>query len=168
MKLAIAWSLGIAIAASLPAFAAEPKDLSVRPAVPAGPVATSQVTKARYAKAAKIASIIDREREYAVLVGDAAGGGDFELAMDIAGHISAAGLRDNCYATIVSRAMQVGDAAAADSAAEKISSVILRDEQFRKIAQSCPANTTTDGAASVLGLDGGKPAESGHRPDRVP
>jgi len=153
MKPAIALSLGIVIGANLPAFAAESKDLSA--GVPA------------YETAAKIASVAERDKEYAVLVGYAAGAGDFELAMDIAGHMSAAGPRDSCYARIVHQAMKVGDVAAADRAAEKISAVVLRDEQFKKIAESCPANTRTEEAASLLGLDGGKPAGSVHRPDRA-
>ena len=168
MKPTMALILGIAIAANLPALAAEPKDLSAGAPASAAPAASSQTIKARYKRATRIASAADRDKEYATLVGDAAGAGDFELAMDIAGHLSAAGMRDNCYARIVYQAMKVGDAAAADRAAEKISSVILRDEQFKKIAESCPSNTTTEGAASVLGLDGGKPAESVHRPDRLP
>lgn len=167
MKPAIALTLGIAIAANLPALAAEPKDLGAAAPASAAPVATSQSIKVRYKRAAKIASVADRDKEYAALVGGAAEAGDFELAMDIAGHLSAAGMRDNCYARIVYQAMKVGDMATADSAAERISSVILRDEQFKKIAESCPSNTTTGGAASALGLDGGKPAAAVNRPDRV-
>lgn len=166
MKPAIALSLGIVIGANLPAFAAESKDLSAGVPAAVAPAA-SQTIKARYETAAKIASVAERDKEYAVLVGYAAGAGDFELAMDIAGHMSAAGPRDSCYARIVHQAMKVGDLAAADRAAEKISSVVLRDEQFKKIAESCPANTRTEEAASLLGLDGGKPAGSVHRPDRA-
>ena len=167
MKPAIALTLGVAIAANLPALAAEPEDLSARAPASAALVATSQTIRARYKRATKIASVTVRDQEYATLVGDAAGAGDFELAMDIAGHLSAAGMRDNCYARIVYQAMKVGDVAVADSAAEKISSVTLRDEQFKKIAESCPSNTTTGGAASALGLDSGKPVEVVNRPDRV-
>jgi len=100
-------------------------------------------------------STVERDKEYAVLIGYAMGEGDFELAMDIADSLSAVGVRDDSYARIVHQAMKVGDVAAADKAAEKISSVILRDEQFKKIAESCPSNTATEGAASVLGLDSG-------------
>ena len=167
MKPAIALMLGLTIAANLPALAAEPKDLSAAAPAATAPVATSQAIKVRYKRAAKIASVADRDKEYAALVGDAARAGDFELAMDIAGHLSAAGMRDNCYARIVHQAMQVGDMATADSAAEKITSVTLRDVQFKKIAESCPSNTTTGGAASALGLDSGKPVEVVNRPDRV-
>jgi hypothetical protein len=63
--------------------------------------------------------------------------------------------------------MSVGDFAAADKAAEKISSALLRDEQFRKIAQSCPSNTTTERTASVLGLERGNRAGALTRPDRA-
>lgn len=111
--------------------------------------------KAQYRTAAKSFSTIERDKEYAVLIGYAVGEGDFELAMDIADSVSAVGTRDEGYAKIVHQAMKVGDVAAADKAAEKISSVIVRDEQFKKIAESCPSNTTTEGAASVLGLDSG-------------
>jgi len=166
MKPAIALSLVIAIGTSLPAFAAESKDLSAGVPAAVAPVA-SQAIKARYQTAAKIPSVTERDKEYTVLVGYAAGAGDFELAMDIAENMSAAGSRDSCYARIVQQAMKVVDVAAADRAAEKISSVVLRDEQFKKIAESCPANTKTEAASSLLGLDGGKPAGPVHRPDRA-
>jgi hypothetical protein len=122
--------------------------------------------RASYEKARKISSTVERDKEYAILVGYATGAGDFELAIDIASRISAAGMRDNSYAEIVQQAMTIGDAAAADKAAEKISSVILRDEQFRKIAASCPSNTTTDATASVLGLKSENRAEPVQRSDR--
>jgi hypothetical protein len=108
-----------------------------------------------YEAAGKISSAVERDKEYATLVGYAMGASDFELAIDIADSMSAVGERDNNYARIVHQAMTVGEIGAADKAAEKISSVILRDEQFKKIAESCPANTTTEGAASVLGLESG-------------
>jgi len=111
---------------------------------------------ALYETARKISSAVERDKEYANLVGYAAGAGDFELAIEIADSISAVGERDNGYAKIVHQAMTVGDLGAADKAAEKISSVILRDEQFEKIAASCPSNTTTAGTAAVLGLENGK------------
>ncbi len=166
MKPAIALSLGIAIAVSLPGVAAETRNSNVTTPASAASVATSQAIAARYNAAAKIASVVDRDKEYATLVSYAAGAGDFELALDIAGHVSAVGTRDNAYAGIVDGAMKVGDTAAADRAAEKISSVMLRDEQFRKIAASCPSNTRTEGAASALGLDGGTPTKPVTRPER--
>ena len=123
--------------------------------------------KARYLSAATILSAAERDKEYGALGGYAAAGGDFELALEIADHVSAAAARDSSYARIVHQAMTVGDFASADKAAEKISSVMLRDEQFKKIAQSCPSNTTTDGAASVPGLENRNRVGALKRSDRA-
>ena len=162
----VAWILGFAVVAGLSAPPVGSQDLRARTPDPAVAAATSQAIRARYEAAAKISSTAQRDKEYGTLIGYASGAGDFELAMEIAARISAAGTRDTCYARIVYQAMKLGDIAAADRAAEKISSVILRDEQFKKIGDSCPSNTTTEGAASVLGLDGGKPKGPVHRSDR--
>lgn len=165
MKRVGALTIGIAVVAALSVLELGSDELTARGAGAGDPAAASKQIKARYESAAKISSTVARDKEYANLVGYAAGAGDFELAMEIGGRIFTVATRDNCYAGIVFQAMRVGDVAAADRAAEKISSKMLRDEQFKKIAQSCPSNTTTGGTGSILGLDGGKPMGSAQRPD---
>ena len=128
--------------------------------IPAVPGAGYDQQKMRiwYDSAARISSITDRDAAYRALVEDAARQGDFELALEISDHISATGQRDSGYASIARQALAAGDFATADKAAEEISSVSLREEQFKKMAGACPSNVTTEGAASVLGLDTGNRA----------
>mgnify|MGYP003333771815 CR=1 FL=1 len=109
--------------------------------------------RARYVSTTRISSGMERDRAYGALVGKAVDQDDFELALDIANRISDTPERDSSYATIARRALASGDLASADRAIEKIVSVTLRDEQARKMAGACPANTVTEGAASILGLE---------------
>ena len=152
-------------------YPAETASKHVETARPASPIPSAadnrRQIKGRYHSAARIASPADRDKEYAALAGYAAAGGDFELAIEIADHVSASGERDESYARIVHQAMTVGNFAAADKAAEKISSVLLREEQFKRIAASCPANTSTEATSSVPGLGKGSGAGALSRSDHA-
>lgn len=98
---------------------------------------------ALYETARKIASVVERDQEYATLVAYATRERDFELAIDIASGMFSVVKRDNNYAKIVYQAILARDFPAADQAAGKMSTVVLRNEQLKKITEACPANAMT-------------------------